>query len=64
MRLRKITANVAYIKQLTSDDMTEHISCQVIAEYEVLLAFAPSLKAELAAIYELFFSSVVYSKPR
>ena len=35
--------------------MTEHISCQEIAEYEFLLAFSPSFKADLAAIYELFF---------
>ena len=43
--------------------MTEHISCQGIAEYEFLLAFSPSLEAEQAALYELFSSSVDYSKP-
>ena len=35
-----------------------------VAEYEFLLTFSPSLSAELSAIYELFFSYVVYSKPR
>ena len=40
MRLRKITATVAYITKLTSDDMTEHISCEEIAENEFLLAFS------------------------
>ena len=43
MGSRKITANVAYITQLTSDDRTEHISCQEKGDYKFLLASSPPL---------------------